>query len=124
MLGTLSANVHSSIHVFIKKKIVKWSLGACATSGIKNQKIPMAAAVIVSTTWPLDPPATVVDSSHSWGLCHSLLLQPKTLSGTVEACSANAQGCLDVPDIECHQGNLQPTGARMNSKHSSVSISM
>lgn len=74
MLGTLSANVHSSIHVFIKKKIVKWSLGACATSGIKNQKIPMAAAVIVSTTWPLDPPATVVDSSHSWAcatLCFS-----------------------------------------------------
>lgn len=111
------------VFMYSLKKIVEWRLGACATSGIKNQKIPMAAAVVVSTTWPLDPPATVVDSSHSWGLCHSLLLHPKTFSGTVEACSATAQGCVDVPEGECRQGNLQPTGARVNSKHSSFSIS-
>lgn len=106
------------------KKIVEWSLEACATSGIKNQKIPMAAAVIVSTTWPLDPLATVVDSSHSWGLCHSLLPHTKTFSGTVEAGSANAQGCLDVPEVGCPQGSLQPTEARVNSEHPSFSISM
>lgn len=67
----------------------------------------MANTVDVPSEQPFDSPITVVDSSYSSRLCNSLLLHGRTFSGTVEACPAQAQGCLDVFG---YTGGLIPSG--------------